>query len=74
MQREFFLMTSGWDKDADFHVAKGWTVGPLPWHGMNDQDYGNEPRPKQLNDEWIQSYNTRWIGEMTLRKNRRGKE
>ena len=74
MQREFFLMTSGWDKDADFHVAKGWTVGPLPWHGMNDQDYGNEPRPEQLNDEWIQSYNTRWIGEMTLRKNRRGKE
>ena len=70
VQRDFFLMTSGWDKDADFHVAKGWTVGPLPWHGMNDQAYGNEPRPEGLNDDWVRSYNTRWVGEMTLREKR----
>jgi len=65
--RHFFLFTSGWDKDADFHVAQGWTVEPLPWHGMDSQRYGREPRPK-LDDGWIQQYNTRWIGPRPLRK------
>ena len=65
--RHFFLFTSGWDKDADFHVAQGWTVEPLPWHGMNAQRYGREPRPK-LDDGWIKKYNTRWVGPRPLRK------
>ena len=65
--RHFFLFTSGWDKDADFHVAQGWTVEPLPWHGMDTQRYGREPRP-QLDDGWINKYNTRWIGPRPLRK------
>ena len=66
-KRHFFLFTIGWDKDADFHVAQGWTVEPLPWHGMNHQVYGHEPRPK-LDDAWIKKYNTRWIGPRTFRK------
>jgi hypothetical protein len=65
--RHFFLFTSGWDKDADFHVAQGWTVDPLPWHGMDSQRYGREPRPN-LDDDWIRQYNTRWIGPRPLRK------
>ena len=65
--RHFFLFTSGWDKDADFHVAQGWTVEPLPWHGMDAQRYGREPRPK-LDDGWIKKYNTRWIGPRPLQK------
>ena len=65
--RHFYLFTSGWDKDADFHVAQGWTVEPLPWHDMNHQLYGREPRPK-LDDAWIKKYNTRWIGPRTFRK------
>ena len=65
--RQFFLFTSGWDKDADFHVAHGWTVEPLPWHGMDAQRYGREPRPK-LDDGWIKKYNTRWIGPRPLHK------
>ena len=65
--RHFYLFTSGWDKDADFHVAQGWTVEPLPWHGMNHQLYGREPRPK-LDDAWLKKYNTRWIGPRTFRK------
>ena len=65
--RNFFLFISGWDKDADFHVAQGWTVDPLPWHGMNYQIYGNETRPT-LNDVWIKKYNSRWIGPRTFRK------
>ncbi len=65
--RQFFLFTSGWDKDADFHVAHGWTVEPLPWQGMDAQRYGREPRPK-LDDGWIKKYNTRWIGPRPLHK------
>ena len=65
--RNFFLLICGWDKDADFHVSQGWAVEPLPWHGMNYQIYGREPRPK-LNDAWIKKYNTRWIGPRTYKK------
>ena len=68
--RDYFLFTSGWDKDADYHVAKGWTVEPIPWHGMEGQRYGVEDRPDWLDDAWIKAYNTRWVGEMTLRQKR----
>ena len=69
--RDFFLYTSGWDKDADFHVELGWQVEPLPWHGMDDQRYGLEPRPSTLDDRWIKKYNTRWVGPRTLDRERR---
>lgn len=69
-QRTFFLFSSGWDKDADYHVAAGATVEPIPWHGMDDQHYGRQPRPAFPNDAWIAKYNTRWVGPRTLtRKN-----
>lgn len=60
--RDFFLFTSGWDKDSDFHVATGTTVEPLPWHGLDDQLYGTQPRPAFTNDAWMQKFNTRWAG------------
>jgi hypothetical protein len=66
--REFFLFTSGWDKDADYHVEGGHTVEPIPWHGMDDQLYGKQKRPAFPNDGWISKYNTRWVGPMTLGK------
>lgn len=65
--RDLFLYTVGWDKDADFHVAQGWRVEPLPWHGMNDQAYGHEERPADLDETWIERYNTRWIGPKVLK-------
>ena len=65
-QRTFFVFTSGWDKDADYHVAAGTTVEPIPWHGMDDQLYGRQPRPAFANDAWIGKYNTRWVGPLTL--------
>ena len=68
MVRDFFLKTDGWDKDADFHVAEGTRVGPLPFHGMNDQLYGSEPRPSDLQQAWIHRYNTRWVGPETLKR------
>jgi hypothetical protein len=66
--RDFFFYSVGWDKDADFHCELGWQVEPLPWHGMDDQLYGKQPRPGFSNDEWIQKYNTRWVGPRTLTK------
>jgi tetratricopeptide (TPR) repeat protein len=68
MVRDFFLYTDGWDKDADFHVAEGTRVEPLPWHGMDDQLYGQEARPAGLADGWIAKYNTRWVGPETLKR------
>ncbi len=64
--RDFFFHSSGWDKDADFHCELGWQVEPLPWHGMEDQLYGKQPRPVFNNDDWINKYNTRWVGPHTL--------
>jgi hypothetical protein len=66
--RDFFLYSSGWDKDADFHCVKGWLVDPIPWHGMDDQLYGKQQRPVIDGDWWIKKYNTRWVGPLTLKR------
>ena len=66
MTRDFFLHVVGWDKDADFHVEQGWRLGPLPFRGMDDQAYGREQRPANLDDSWIKEYNTRWVGPVVL--------
>ena len=65
-ERDFFLYVVGWDKDADFHVNQGWQVEPLPFHGMDDQAYGRQPRPANLDDAWRAKYNTRWVGPLVL--------
>jgi hypothetical protein len=70
-RRDFFLYTVGWDKDSDFHCELGWQVEPLPWHGMDDQLYGRQPRPTFSNDEWMRRFNTRWVGPYTLTRGRR---
>ncbi|MBI2946945.1 MAG: VCBS repeat-containing protein, partial [Verrucomicrobia bacterium] len=66
--RDFFLFTVGWDKDADFHVARGTTVEPLPFSGMDDQLYGQLDRPLAGSEWWTKKYNTRWVGPLTLRR------
>ena len=66
--REFFLYIDGWDKDSDFHVATGTTVEPLPFHGMNDQLYGQQPRPHFPTDALHTKYNTRWVDGKALRQ------
>jgi len=65
-KRTFFLYTAGWDKDSDFHCVGGDQVEPLPWHGMDDQLYGQVARPAFTNDGWMEKYNTRWVGPRTL--------
>jgi len=67
-RRDFFLYTVGWDKDADFHVQLGWQVEPLPWIGMDDQQYGRQPRPPQPADALDRKYRTRWVGQHTLKR------
>jgi hypothetical protein len=63
--RDFFFYSVGWDKDSDFHVARGTTVEPLPWHGMDDQRHGQEARPAFASDRMMERYNTRWVGPYT---------
>lgn len=64
--REFFLYADGWDKDSDFHVATGPQVEPLPFHGLDDQLYGREPRPRFPSDALHRQYNTRWVEAQVL--------
>ncbi len=59
--RDFFLYADGWDKDSDFHVVAGTRVEPLPFHGMQAQLYGREPRPAFPSDGLHRRYNTRWV-------------
>ena len=66
MDRDFFLYAYGWDKDADFHVSRGWEVEPLPFRSMDDQAYGRQDRPPGLDADWISEYNTRWVGSAVL--------
>ena len=67
-KRDFFLFAVGWDKDSDFHVAEGTLVEPLPWHGMDAQQYGKQKRPSFQNDGLMEKQNTRWVGPYTLRR------
>ena len=64
--RSLFFFASGWDKDADNNVAHGWTVEPLPFHGMDDQRYGGQTRPAVAGDDLMEPYNTRWVGPLML--------
>jgi hypothetical protein len=68
MVREYFLYTDGWDKDSDFHVATGTQVEPLPFHGMNDQEYGKQERPRFASDALHRKYNTRWVEGRVLKQ------
>jgi hypothetical protein len=64
--RDFFFYSVGWDKDADFHCELGWKVEPLPWHGMDDQQYGKQVRPAFPSDKLMEKYTTRWVGPKTV--------
>jgi Tfp pilus assembly protein PilF len=67
-ERRFFLWTVGWDKDADYHVAAGDRIEPLPWHGMDDQKHGTEKRPAFPSDRLHERFNTRWVGPLNYER------
>ena len=61
-QRTFFFYSVGWDKDADYNVALGDRVEPLPFHGMDDARYGNQEYPLTEGEvDWRLQYNTRYV-------------
>jgi hypothetical protein len=64
--RTFFFQSVGWDKDSDYHVAEGDRIEPLPWHGLDAQRYGRQPRPPLPADALHNKYNTRWVGPATF--------
>ncbi|HTI73022.1 MAG TPA: FG-GAP-like repeat-containing protein [Candidatus Limnocylindria bacterium] len=72
--RTYFFWSVGWDKDSDYHVATGDRIDPLPWHGLDAQAYGKQPRPELPSDSLHTRYNTRWVGPLTLAReiDRRG--
>lgn len=61
-ERQFFLWSVGWDKDADYYTVLGDQLEPWPWHGMDDQQYGRQPRPAFPTDALMKKYTTRWVG------------
>ena len=63
-ERDYFLYVVGWDKDADFHVAEGWRVEPLPFSGMDDQLYGKLPGSAGAQRAMMDKYKTRWVGPL----------
>jgi len=67
-RRGCFLCSSCLVNDSDFHCEKGLLVEPLPWHGLDDQLYGRQPRPKMDNAGWIRQFNTRWVGPLALQR------
>lgn len=67
--RDFFFYSVGWDKDANIHCKLGSQVEPLPWHGMDDQKYGDMTRPNFSSDLLHEKYNTRWVGPHVLSRN-----
>ena len=61
-ERQLFLWSVGWDKDADYYTVLGDQLEPWPWHGMDDQEYGEQPRPVFPTDALMKKYTTRWVG------------
>jgi hypothetical protein len=61
--RDFFLVTDGWDKDADINTLASQQVEPLPFHGMTHYPpTGAEHYPDTpVHNRYRREYNTRWV-------------
>ncbi len=58
--RDYLVVLDGWDKDADKNTVAGQTVEPLPFHGMDDDRYGELAFPAgPSHDEFVREYLTR---------------
>ncbi len=58
--RDYVIVLDGWDKDADKNTVAGQTVGPLPFHGMDDARYGELQFPEtDAHREYVRTYLTR---------------
>jgi hypothetical protein len=61
--RDFLLYTDGWIKDSDLNTAHGTTVGPLPFHAIEQYPYApGESYPKDpAHQRYLRDYNTRVV-------------
>ena len=58
--RDWLVVLDGWDKDADKNTVAGQTVGPLPFHGMDDARYGEQMFPESdAHRAFVREYLTR---------------
>ena len=67
--RDFLFYNDGWLKDGDLNTAKGKTVMPLPFHGMESYPKGAEnkyPSDREY-DFYREKYNTRLITTKNFR-------
>ena len=61
--RDWLLVLDGWEKDADKNTVAGQTVLPLPFHGMDDALYGEQPFPdSEEHRAFVREYLTRQGG------------
>ncbi len=62
--RDFLLYTDGWIKDSDLNTAFGTSVGPLPFHRMQQYPYApGESYPTDApHQAYLREYNTRKVG------------
>ena len=62
--RDFLLYTDGWIKDSDLNTAFGTSVGPLPFHRMQQYPYApGESYPADAQHQaYLREYNTRRVG------------
>ncbi len=66
--RDYLIVLDGWDKDADKNTVAGQTVGPLPFHGMDDARYGELAFPEtEAHREFVREYLTRRGGPEEFR-------
>jgi Tfp pilus assembly protein PilF len=67
-ERDYLVVLDGWDKDADKNTVAGQTVGPLPFHGMDDARYGELSFPDSPGHrEFVRRYLTRPGGPEAFR-------
>jgi hypothetical protein len=62
-RRDFLLYSDGWIKDSDLNTAFGTTVGPLPFHAIEQYPYApGESYPKDAaHQRYLRDYNTRVV-------------
>ncbi|MGE5414462.1 MAG: FG-GAP-like repeat-containing protein [Syntrophomonadaceae bacterium] len=73
--RDYVIVLDGWDKDADKNTVAGQTVGPLPFHGMDDARYGELAFPDDTaHREFVREWLTREGGPDAFRDAVRGPE
>ncbi len=62
--RDFMFYNDGWLKDGDLNTARGQTVAPLPFHGMESYPFGAEKQGYPEDEEYVtyrNKYNTRKV-------------